>query len=239
MNRQLSLLQDEVAQCKKAAEERRHAFDELQAQYDELNDAQAGDISQRRSSDDESSWNIVREELHRQADHLRNVEAENAKMTAELLILRQRHSSIEVLKEQKRELEKKLSGVEGMKDKVVRLEAELVAARQEREQWYPLFLILLKSCLYSLFRASKTSSSSPSHTPVSVTQNISSLRLANAKLLEENGSNVALLRVKEVELADVQETLGESQSEAERLEGEVIALKDKLRRAEQRAVLAE
>lgn len=134
LKRQLDILQDDLTQSKQTIEERDIAFKDLQSQYDELNEAQANESS-RRDDSDSTNWTIVRDELHRQADHLRSVEAENAKLTTELLNLRQRHASIEVLKEQKRELERKLSGTEGLKEQVVKLEAELVASRNEREQW--------------------------------------------------------------------------------------------------------
>ena len=47
-----------------------------------------------------------------------------------LATLRQRHANIEVLKEQKRELERKVAGVEELREKVANLEAELDAARR-------------------------------------------------------------------------------------------------------------
>ena len=85
--------------------------------------------------EDDESWTVVREELHRQADHVRKIEAANAKMNAELTGLRQRHANIEVLKEQKRELERKARAVDELRETVVKLEAELDAARKEREEW--------------------------------------------------------------------------------------------------------
>lgn len=119
------------------AEDRSRAFESLQAQYDDLLESQDSTLS-RRSGEDEN-WAIVREELHRQASHLRSVEAANAKLTAELTVLRQRSMSVEVLREQKRELEKKVTNMDGLKEKVVKLEAELDAARREREEWYVSF----------------------------------------------------------------------------------------------------
>ena len=64
------------------------------------------------------------------------MEADNARMSSELTTLRQRQANAEVLKEQKRELERKLVGMDGLREKVVKLEAELEAARKEREEWY-------------------------------------------------------------------------------------------------------
>lgn len=78
---------------------------------------------------------MVREELHRQADYLRALESTNAKMSMELNGLRERHASIEVLREEKRGLERKVKVLEELREKVVKLEAEVEAGRREREEW--------------------------------------------------------------------------------------------------------
>ncbi|CAL1701807.1 unnamed protein product [Somion occarium] len=220
LSRQVALLQDELASVQAIAEQRSNALEELQLQFDELSEAQANTsrLSSGGGTEEDENWSIVREELHRQANHLRTVETANAKMNSELIMLRHRNTSLEVLKEQKRELEKKVSGVEQLKEKVVRLEAELDAARQEREDW-----------------ASK-SASTPS---VAVTQSLSDLRLKYATLLEENGSNVALLHRREKELEDAQERENAFGKRIEDLEAEIELLKEGLTRAEQRASLAE
>ncbi|TCD71053.1 coiled-coil domain-containing protein mad1 [Steccherinum ochraceum] len=219
LNRQVTRLQEQIIEMQAIADERSHAFDTLQAQYDELLESQ--DNTTTRQQGEDENWGIVREELHRQASHLRTVEAANAKMTAELTMLRQRNTSVEVLKEQKRELERKLSGMDELNERAVKLEAELQAARREREEW------------------ANSSSSAPSKTPVSVTQSLSNLRLNYARLLEEHGSNSALLRRREVELSESEEREQKLNKVVARLQKEVDILKDKVVRAEQRSVLAE
>lgn len=133
LTRQVARLQEQLTEMQQIADDRSRAFDQLQAQYDELNEAQDGSMTRVNGGDE--NWAIVRDELHRQASHLRSVEAANAKMTAELTIFRQRNASLEVLREQKRELERKLSGMDELKEQAVKLEAELDAARREREEW--------------------------------------------------------------------------------------------------------
>lgn len=88
-----------------------------------------------RKGAEEENWNVVREELHRQANYLRSLESTNAKMNMELNVLRERHASVEVLKEEKRGLERKVKVMEELREKVVKLEAELDAGRREREEW--------------------------------------------------------------------------------------------------------
>lgn len=79
----------------------------------------------------------------------------------------------------------------------------------------------------------------PSRTPVSVTQNLSDLRLTYARLLEENGSTVAQLRRREAELATLEGELEAEQQTVERLRHELDVVKDRASRFEQRAGLAE
>lgn len=89
----------------------------------------------RRVSEEEN-MSVVRKELHRQANYLRTLESTNAKLTSELTVLRERQTSVEVLKEEKRGLEKRVQVLEELRTKVVRLEAEVEAGRREREEWY-------------------------------------------------------------------------------------------------------
>jgi hypothetical protein len=89
----------------------------------------------RRVSEEEN-MTVVREELHRQANYLRTLESTNAKLTSELTVLRERQTSVEVLREQKRGLEKRVQVLEELRTKVVGLEAEVEAGRREREDWY-------------------------------------------------------------------------------------------------------
>ena len=86
-------------------------------------------------------------------------------------------------------------------------------------------------------RASKTSE--PSKTPVSVTQSLSSLRLTYARLLEENGSNVAMLRRREAELEEVEAQLREEEQATTKLRHELELVKVKADRFDNRAQLAE
>lgn len=89
-------------------------------------------------------------------------------------------------------------------------------------------------------RATKAGdSSSPSKTPISVTQSLSELRLTHARLLEEHGATVALLRRREAELADADARETESQQAIQTLQADLRAVKDKVGRREQRALLAE
>jgi mitotic spindle assembly checkpoint protein MAD1 len=54
---------------------------------------------------------------------------------AELSTLRERHTAIEVLREQNRALERRAASADELRETVVRLEAEVQAARAEREAW--------------------------------------------------------------------------------------------------------
>lgn len=126
-----SLLTSELAELKSVADDRSATIQTLQDQLDELSSAQ----DNARHGVEEENWGVVREELHRQANYLRTLEGTNAKMTMELNGLRERHVSVEVLKEEKRGLERKVKVLEELREKVVKLEAEVEAGRREREEW--------------------------------------------------------------------------------------------------------
>ena len=51
----------------------------------------------------------------------------------------------------------------------------------------------------------------PSNTPISVTQSLSELRLVHARLLEDHGSTSALLRQRETEIAELDRQQVEAQ----------------------------
>ncbi len=240
LTRQVSLLENELGEFKRISEERAHAFEELQAQFDALSAAQESFTLQNGQDED---WSVVREELHRQAQYMRQLESANAKMTTELNTLREKQTSVEVLKEQKRNLERKLRGADELREQVVKLEAELEAARKEREEW----CVFVRSCdatchphpRHTRRAASSAEPTTPSKTPVSVTQSLSSLRLAHARLMEEHGSNVALLRHREQEITELQTRDAEAQETLKELRAEIRTLKDRVTRSEHKVTLAE
>jgi hypothetical protein len=78
---------------------------------------------------------VLRAELTRQAEHSRQLEAAHSRAMAELNTLRERHTAMEVLREEKRALERRAAAADELRETVVRLEAEVEAARAEREAW--------------------------------------------------------------------------------------------------------
>ncbi|KAJ8583278.1 MAD-domain-containing protein [Rhizopogon salebrosus TDB-379] len=218
--RQNNALEQEVVEFRALAEERGAAIQDLQQRLD---DAHAATDSSVRSTNENENWSVVRDELQRQAGYLRSLESTNAKLTIELTRYKDRHASVEVIREEKRALESKVAMMEGLREKVAGLEAQVEAARREREDW-----------------ANKTSESgTSSQTSISVVQNLSALRLENARLMEEHGSNMALLRRREAELSNIEKHASEARETVDTLRAEVQALNEKVVRREQRTQLAE
>jgi len=234
LTHQSSLFQEEVNQLNEIAQKKEQALNNLQVEYDELSSRK--EDTARRASDEES-MSVVREELHRQANYLRNLEATNSKLTSELKFLRERHTSVEVLREEKRGLERKVLMLEELRTKVVKLEAEVEAGRKEREHWYALNRFLSALCSFR-FRANM-SDSKPSNTPVSVTQTLTSLRLEHARLLEEHGASVALLRQREAELVEFERRDAQAREITSTLEQSLNVANEKISRRETRTLIAE
>lgn len=131
MTHQTNIQSSELTELKSIAEERSATIQSLQSQLDDIQD-----LPDAKRGAEEENWTVVREELHRQASYLRTLEGANAKMTMELNSLRERHASVEVLREEKRGLERKVKVLEELRETVVKLEAEVDAGRREREEWY-------------------------------------------------------------------------------------------------------
>lgn len=125
-------LEEELSKYKSATEESEATAQALQQKLDQL-EAANDSSSQRR--DEDQNWSIIRDELHRQAAHMRALETTNTRLNAELGIYKDRHSNIEVLREEKHALERKVAIMEELRERVMSLEAQVDVARQERQEW--------------------------------------------------------------------------------------------------------
>jgi mitotic spindle assembly checkpoint protein MAD1 len=123
---QVSVLERERADAEALAAAQARSLAELQEEADELR-ARTRELS--RAEGETQSWTVVRAELARQTGYVRKLEAANARMGAELSALKERNARVEVLQEQKRDLERKLEGMQELRERLVRMEGELEAAR--------------------------------------------------------------------------------------------------------------
>ena len=135
MTRQAKFFEDESITWKGIVEEKSQRLRELEEENDTLKSRKVFEGPAATDPTSDNDWKVVRDELTRQASYLRNLESSNARMTGELDQLRQRNKNIEVLEEQKRDLERKLENTDSLRQSVARLEAEVEAARKEREEW--------------------------------------------------------------------------------------------------------
>jgi mitotic spindle assembly checkpoint protein MAD1 len=78
-------------------------------------------------------------------------------------------------------------------------------------------------------RANRSSDlTTPSNTPISVTQSLSELRLTHARLLEEHGATTALLRQREAEIAELARLQAEAQETMSSLEHNLQTHQDQI-----------
>ncbi|TFK19223.1 hypothetical protein FA15DRAFT_648696 [Coprinopsis marcescibilis] len=210
LNHQVHLLISELAQALQTIEDKTASLGALQERCDELLSHQPAAAS------DDSDMAVVRDELHRQASYLRTLESTNNKLTNELIYLRGRDQSIEVLKEERRGLESKLAAADSLREQVARLEAELEAGRNEREAW----------------SANKGS-------PLASDHELTRLRLAHARLLEEHGATSASLTQRTAQVTDLESQLAEQEEDARRLEDDIRKLQSEVGKARAQAAVAE
>jgi mitotic spindle assembly checkpoint protein MAD1 len=82
-------------------------------------------------------------------------------------------------------------------------------------------LSFLRSLTNLFFRAKKnntTNSSPTSKNPISITKHLSKVCLSHARLLEEHGAMIALLRLREAEVVGVERRENEARQTVETLE---------------------
>ncbi|KIY68425.1 MAD-domain-containing protein [Cylindrobasidium torrendii FP15055 ss-10] len=198
LSREVKYLSEELAQAKSLANERQNSLDTVRAEFEELS------LNQSRPQED-TNMVVIREELHRQAAYLRQLESTNSKLKAEIA----RNGNVDLLREEKRTMERRARQVEPLQERVAELEGQLSASRAERQDWANKSLEMAQS---------------PGRTSVSQTQLISDLRLAQAKALEQAGATAALLRTKEIELADAEQREEQALGRIKSLESEIRAL---------------
>jgi mitotic spindle assembly checkpoint protein MAD1 len=132
LTRRNAELEQERVEYRSIAGEREATIQALQQKLDETE--VASEPTPNKHSEDET-WGVIRDELHRQASYLRSLETTNAKLNAELGRYKDRHANLEVLREEKRALERKVLVVDELREKVVSLEAQVEVARRERQEW--------------------------------------------------------------------------------------------------------
>ncbi|KAG8883202.1 coiled-coil domain-containing protein mad1 [Tulasnella sp. 331] len=221
LERKVKLLQDELDCARELAQQHKQASTSLRQQIEELEMERE---SSRRAGEAED-WNVVRQEMHRQATHWKNLEVMNARLTSEVISLRARQTSIEVLREEKRGLETRLQKASEQFEQIARLQGELEAARKEREDWAA-FL-------------ENPNAEPTQHTPTPFTHALSSLRLANADLLEKNGSLSSILALRDMELSATKAHLLEHLTQLQHLENKLKDEEEKSIRRDRRLALAE
>ena len=140
---QLLALQQENEFNKSEAERYRKQASEASGQCGELQDQLDQSIALTANSTFDISFaedfGVIKGELSSQLSEIKTLKRENSKMRAELLVLRERNASIEVLKEEKRGLEAKAMSADRLSVEIGTLEAQLEALNAEHAKWYVFF----------------------------------------------------------------------------------------------------
>ncbi|TDL13722.1 hypothetical protein BD410DRAFT_871899, partial [Rickenella mellea] len=208
---QLEEAQNLAATRLESVSELEMVIEDLQAQKADTSDISTTSLvnSDKNGPNTQENWDVIRDELHRQASYLRQLEATNSRLTNELERLRVRADGAEVLREEKLDLERKVRGLEALRRKVGELEGELEVEREKAKS-----------------RVESTAPTSPNkETPISITKELSALRTSHALLLDEHGSLRAQLLTRDAAVSDLE-------AEKEQLEKEKLVLETKVREVE-------
>ncbi|KLO07802.1 hypothetical protein SCHPADRAFT_944978 [Schizopora paradoxa] len=171
---------------------------------------------------------VIRAELTKLMSHLRSLEASNARLTSEAARLRPRAEGAEVLREKVRDLERKVDGVEALRTRVAELEKQLEEANtaltreQESRRNEQLANNQMDVDVNADARPPVLPAATPG-TPISVTTQLSALRTAHARLLDEHGQVVATLKARDTELSELQSEIDQSRLDILKLKTETAA----------------
>ncbi|KAG5635816.1 hypothetical protein H0H81_010046 [Sphagnurus paluster] len=212
-----TMLEEELTHLQIRMSEREAALADAQAELAEASAAllaHSNSGSARRHSalgvaEEDRDEQLIAAELQRQTSYIRTLESKNTRLEGEVARLQARGGSIAVLQEEKRGLEGKVKAMEGLRARVAELESVLTQ------------------------RSPTTRPSTPSTPTSSVKQThaLATLRLAHAKLLEDNGTLKAELAAAHSERQAVEAEHAGCAGRQEVLEKEKRLMEDRVRRA--------
>lgn len=125
------LLQEELQHADLDLREKVNTINNLHQQLDDLEESRAN----TSITMDSGQWGVVQLELKSVTEELQKMRTTTARLTSENNKLRSRTHNVELLREEKRDLERKLTRMEEHKDRASRLQGELDAALSEKEAW--------------------------------------------------------------------------------------------------------
>lgn len=200
---ELERLQAEIGEVRKDKDKEREEKRRLEQEVEIL----------RSVKDEEQNLKVVKEELHRQVEHLRSLEKENGKLVRKVDTYEKQHANVELLKENNKSLEKRLRGMDSMRKRMAELEAELDASKREKSEW---------QAFLSPADAPEFSS------PRKLSKTLAACRIENASYRER-------LDMAELEISRRDRMVGEFEARTAALEKELVEVKNTLTKAEVRA----
>lgn len=179
-------------------------------------------MSLSRARERDKDKEVIRAELARQTAHLTSLETTNSRLSAEVSRLRIRAEGAEILREEKRELERRAEGVDSLRLQLAEVESEKLALSKQVSE--------LEFKLRNQEQSGQENSFS--QTPVSVTRKLAALQKIHAALLDEHGQLKASLHLREIELSEAREAVSETTKKLDRQVTEMAQLREAFVRKE-------
>ena len=239
LNSQLLALQQENEFNKSEAERYRRQANEASEQCGDLQDQLDQSIAMTANNTFDISFaedfSVTKGELSSQLSEIKMLKREVSRMHAELLVLRERDTSIQVLKEEKRSLAAKAMKADRLSVEIGTLEAQLEALNAEHAKWYVILYYLLINILILFVH----SSSKGGGIPISVQKELAALRLEHAKLVGSHTAQSELLRQRQEQFEQAEAREEALQRMVDALNERIRLSEERVRRRERRTVLAE
>ncbi|GJJ14107.1 hypothetical protein Clacol_008364 [Clathrus columnatus] len=219
VTRQAAEFEEEIKQLKEALEERDEMVYILRSELDGKDTSSTleapPDIN---TNSDTQGWKVIQEELHRQASYIQKTSTENLKLKAEVASLKERHESIQVLREEKRQMEGRLRNMDDLRRQVVELGSE-----NDR----------LRGQLSSL------SDVANSDAMEDLLKDLQSFRLRNAQLEDSLGTTRAEVIILNSQLTESRVELATTQEQCKILESDLEEVKAESQRLRRRVEILE
>lgn len=215
--RALEQLKADLSSSRTSTSELQSINAELEASNQKLQ--QAANHATSPSSD------LIKHELTRQVTHLKSLEASNARLTRENAILKQRDLDLDLLKEEKASLEKKLKPLMGLRRDLAETESEVQRLLREKEEW----------TVYLINEGQEAEGESPRD----VAKALAKERIANASLRERVGEMQSGLKRRDGLVQEYEERVDEMEAIVRSSKDEKRKINDALRRSKNEVGLLE
>lgn len=182
-----------------------HTQDKLSKKESEAGHLESENLRLKAQAGDSETLAVIKKELSDQVTHIRRLEITNREQSAELKHFRRVHKAVEVVEEEKRVLEHKVSLMEDLRKELREAQFRRQVLEDERQSWT------------SYLQSQKDGEDMHFDTPEAVARALMKERLETASLVERLGRIQPELSEKDAIIRNLEDEQSKCQTELEKL----------------------